>query len=66
MPTQAIFIAVAKIINEMYQELDTQNGAVTAEEAILQIAQKFTAHFAIENPRFNEDKFLKACFKEAE
>lgn len=66
MPTQKIFIAVAAMINGMYKELDSQNGAVSGEDVIRQITQKFCKYFASENPKFDKEKFLKACLKEVE
>lgn len=69
--TKQHYEAIAKIINDLYPELPTQGttkGTYTEKQELVastltELAEKLAEYLWNDNPRFNEDKFLAACFK---
>jgi hypothetical protein len=58
--TKKHYTAVAKIINKRLNEKQT---APIGEYEVVEVLALDLAHFfRDENPRFNEDRFLEACY----
>jgi hypothetical protein len=62
----SIYIAIAEIFNKEKQLIsdkdnDEASPIVTAEESVSRLAYRIADYMAMDNPRLNKDRFLKAC-----
>lgn len=65
--TRRVFVDTAEILKAARGRIDRlSEGEKGADRLIDSVARDFAAYFRSENPRFDSDRFLKACgIKEA-
>jgi hypothetical protein len=61
MMTRKDYVATAEILNKMLDKI-----TVAQEEAFDEMVMDFSDMFQADNERFLVDKFVDACYKEAE
>jgi hypothetical protein len=57
MMTRKDYVETAKILNQFADNIDS--------DVFQDLVFEFSEWFASDNPRFDEDKFSEACYKEA-
>ena len=61
MLTKKDFEAVAEIIAEDYACYNGPGGAGICGDVLADISDKLADYFATQNPRFDRERFMKAC-----
>jgi len=50
-----------RVIGEHFNKVSDQYSAELLQDGIHNVAMRFCESFKAENPRFDQDRFLKAC-----